>query len=539
MASNLVQLSFKAGIQRDGTSFQGDYCIDGQWVRFQRGKPKKMKGMKGSSAANMINLNISDFSFLPNNNQIFYYMAGNLGVYSGSLDKDTFNSLAAPVNLFNAYGNNPLVKWSSTTIIRNNIKYAVFLSADNANDISQNTASRLFYGPVFGAGQLTEVNIGAHPLVNGGLCYAHPFLFLYGSNGLVLYSSLSAANVPISFPPAAAAGTNGSINITSDKVIYGAPIRGGANSPSLLFWTLSAVVRWTNIGDDVVKFKSEVISSSSSILSSKSVVEYDGLFFWVGTERFFVYNGVVQEMANPANLNYFFDNIDMNFRQNVFGVKNLKYGEIWWFYPEKIGTPGRDPGFPAGVNTRAIIYNKRENSWYDTAISRDSGFYSEDFGFLATYGRSLTDPVNPPVTKYLWRHEFNNNEVIEGVGAFDRPITSSITTPIFGWSCFNPATAANNTKSAPVDRWTELRRIEPDFILDAAADMSVVVKTQDYAQSPVVSSAAFTFNGRGGANLVEKIDLRIQGRQMFLTFESSSNFEMGNIMLLLGIGDGQ
>lgn len=33
--------------------------------------------------------------------------------------------------------------------------------------------------------------------------------------------------------------------------------------------------------------------------------------------------------------------------------------------------------------------------------------------------------------------------------------------------------------------------------------------------------------------------MRVQGRQMSLTFSSDGYFEMGNIMMLLGIGDGQ
>ena len=34
------------GIKRDGTKFEGDSYTDGQWVRFQRGLPRKMGGYK-------------------------------------------------------------------------------------------------------------------------------------------------------------------------------------------------------------------------------------------------------------------------------------------------------------------------------------------------------------------------------------------------------------------------------------------------------------------------------------------------------------
>ena len=49
MTANLYPLIYSPGIQRDGTSFQSEYCIDGQWIRFQRGKVKKIGGMKGTT----------------------------------------------------------------------------------------------------------------------------------------------------------------------------------------------------------------------------------------------------------------------------------------------------------------------------------------------------------------------------------------------------------------------------------------------------------------------------------------------------------
>lgn len=527
MASNLVLLTFRPGIQRDGVAFQGDYCTDGQWVRFQRGKPKKIGGMKAASDATINNKIATDMLLLPYNNQIYSYIAHTTGIIS-SVITTGFDFATNQGNLLNGY-NNPNVKWQIETVIRNNQKTVVFLATNNALNIADNTAPRLFYGIALTPNtQLTEV-LNINPLLNGGMCYAAPYLFLYGSNGFVQYS---ANNDPLNFIiNAENPASGGSIPISKDKVIWGRPIRGGTNSPAVLFWTLSSVVRITNAGEKTVDFKIDVISNSSSILSSKCVVEYDGLFFWPGTDRFFIYNGIVQEMVNNTNLNYFFDNIDMNFRQKVFGVKNPKYGEIWWYYPEKEETPGRNAALPAGTNTRALIYNKRENSWYDTAIYRDCGVFSDDLGILATYGMSLTNPVVG--TTNIWRHEFSINESVQN--GFNNAINSSFTTPIFAWASFNPVYSANSpSRGQPTDRWTELKRIEPNFILANADNMTVTVNTQTYAASPIVSSAAITFNGT-----TEKIDMRNQGRQMSLTFSSGSNFEMGNILMLLGIGDGQ
>jgi len=46
MSATLYPLTYSAGVQRDGTSFQSNYCIDSSWVRFQRDKIRKIGGMK-------------------------------------------------------------------------------------------------------------------------------------------------------------------------------------------------------------------------------------------------------------------------------------------------------------------------------------------------------------------------------------------------------------------------------------------------------------------------------------------------------------
>ena len=37
---------FRSGVQRDGTQFDSPMYIDGRWVRFQRGRPRKIGGYK-------------------------------------------------------------------------------------------------------------------------------------------------------------------------------------------------------------------------------------------------------------------------------------------------------------------------------------------------------------------------------------------------------------------------------------------------------------------------------------------------------------
>ena len=521
MTANLYPLIYSPGIQRDGTQFQSEYCLDGQWIRFQRGKVKKIGGMKGA-ITNKGEVRVTNLTIFPlpsARGQILILICGEQGI-SAQLNSPDWVNIGWNDLLNGALP--PSVMWETETVIDKGSGQAfiVFMQTNNALDIAQNSASRFFsieISRAINSALSIDVLQGVNPLINGGLCFAAPYLFLYGSNGLVQYSQ--SAN-PFVF----AGADSGALTISNDKVIYGRPIRGGSNSPSLLFWTLSSVVRVTNVGGDAVLFKSDTISTSSSILSSKCVVEYDGLFFWPGTDRFFVYNGIVQEMDNRMNLNYFYDNIDMERRQQVFGVKNTKYGEIWWFYPVR-GV--------AGANSRAIVYNKRENFWYDTAISRTAGVFSPDFGFMCTYGLPL---VNLTGGQNIWRHELGVvQDEASGGGRSIAPIPSSFTTPIFSWVAFPPRT--NNRYTTPsqfVNRWVDLQRIEPDFVTTVGVPdrFEVLVNTQEYAQSPVVTSEPVQFARNTG-----KLDMRVQGRNMSLTFRSIDNFEVGHIILLLGMGD--
>jgi hypothetical protein len=523
MAANIFPLLYNPGIQRDGTTFQSEYCTDGQWIRFQRGKVRKIGGMKGAitvaSSARVTNLAIFPSA---DEQEILIFICSEQGLFA---------QINSPGWILTANNNllqevlPPTVMWTTETVVHDKKTYIVFMQNNNAININDNSVAKFYRKEIItalaGTVEITALP-GVDPSINGGLCFSFPFLFLYGSNGLVQYSRSSD---PFNFD-----GENSdSFSISTDKVIFASPIRGGSNSPTLLFWTLSSVVRVTNAlsssdSGAEADFQSDVISNSSSILSSKCVVEYDGLFFWPGTDRFFVYNGIVQEMDNRLNLNYFFDNIDMARRQQVFGVKNTKYGEIWWFYPVIGG---------AGANSRAVVYNKRENFWYDTAISRTAGVFSSDFGFMSTYGEPIVAGSTPQL---LWKHEVGVvQEGISGGALSTVVIPSYFTTPIFSWVAFPPKVGRTAYSSQLINRWIDLQRIEPDFITGGVASaFQVVANTREYAQSPITSSVPVVFG-----NTTTKVDMRVQGRNMSLTFSSTGPFEVGQIMLLLGIGDGR
>jgi hypothetical protein len=207
--------------------------------------------------------------------------------------------------------------------------------------------------------------------VSGGVVSLHPYLFVYGNNGLI--RNCAAGNLQ-DWVSADANETN----VATGKIVQGLPVRGGSNAPSGLFWSLDSLVRVSFIGGAGTPpqyWRYDIISSQSSILSSQSAIEYDGIYYWCGVDRFLLYNGVVKEIPNGMNQNYFFDNLNYAQRQKVWATKVPRYGEVWWFYPRGDATECTD----------AIIYNIRESVWYDAGQAlgarRSAGYFSQVFAF--------------------------------------------------------------------------------------------------------------------------------------------------------------
>jgi hypothetical protein len=166
--------------------------------------------------------------------------------------------------------------------------------------------------------------------------------------------------------------------VATGKIVQGLPVRGGSNAPSGLFWSVDSLIRVSYIGGTGTPpqyWRYDIISSQTSIMSSQCAIEYDGIYYWIGTDRFLLYNGTVKEIPNDMNQNYFFDNLNYVQRQKVWATKVPRYGEIWWFYPRGDATECTD----------AIVFNVREQIWYDAGQAlgarRSAGYFSQVFAY--------------------------------------------------------------------------------------------------------------------------------------------------------------
>lgn len=504
-------LNVAPGIQRDGTALDTNRYSDGEWVRFQReaGRPRKIGGYRAISA-------VLD---APTRGSFAWSRGGYLQLMSFSdapyMEQITINAAGSGSNVqrrqFQTVGLEPRPDYlwqidSMYDAAAGSEQTMVFAHpGKNLINIDNDETSPIYYANVVATDGTFEDFQAITPTndirVSGGLICLPPYLVLFGSDGSVMWSN---ENEPRNFTT----GSAGTARITGSKIVRALPLRGGAQSPAALLWSLDSVYRMFFIGGQAI-FKFDPLSSQSTVLSSNGIIEYDGKYYWVGADRFLTYDGTVHELPNTTNLNFFFDNLNFEQRQKVWATKVTKYGEIWWHFPK---------GESEECN-HAIIYNVRLNCWYDTPVSRTSGVAPGVFPYPIWFeledGRSKA-----------WIHEWGWDKAD---GEEVTAIRSSFETADFGF----PTGGSDSEKAVGANRWTRVMRVEPDF--DMEGEMTLQVIGSDFAQSEEKTSEVFTFGKTTG-----KIDLREQRREIRLRFTSNDqngHYDTGKVILHLDVGD--
>ena len=538
MAENIVQIRSQPGIKRDGTRFEGDAYVDGQWVRFQRGLPRKMGGYRSinkyleGQVRTLMEYTQDSLTYIHGgsaNKVERFYIDGN---YNTSVITDR-----TPTSSFTVSDEN---MWQfDVSYDTTNGNQIVAQVAPNLNCICNSTGGELFVGDLLGTSALTRVtNVPSNFNCTGGVVTLPPYTFAFGNDGYVAWS---APNAPNDFTSSGA----GNAYVTGQKIIKGMPLRGGpGNSPSGLFWSADALIRGSYIGGAGPAFQFDTISSQTSIMSAACVIEYDGIFYWIGTDRFLMFNGVVREIENNMNQNFFFDNINMRYRQKVFAMKVPRYGEIWWCFPKGDST---EPN-------HAIIFNVRENTWYDTALpnnGRSAGVFpavfrkplmagsepyllADDTRITETGGdiRITEDGVDYRVTEEsgeprykFWVHEVGTDE-IDGIN--ENPVQSYFETADLSL----PVTAQQNNA-------LQVLLLEPDFV--QSGPMTVQVRGRANARAQEVNGDVMTIPETASTPQEQVVFFKTQRRELRFRFESNcigGDYQMGLVLAHVQPGDG-
>jgi hypothetical protein len=657
MTKKVFALDTKPGIQRDGTVFDADCYNDGRWVRFQRGRPRKMGGYReivndlaGPSRGiylnpqqnfnNVFNGYSSGLQVLPISNTGtgsgitditltgFTANANNLWQFDTFFDGTGTNTnllLAHPgrnLSLIDNNTNTPVLGGDINGTSLNPIGVFTAVAATITSGLTTITMSAA--NTQIGAGQLvtgtgipsgaTVVSIATTTLtisapatangssitltfdnqisVSGGVVSLHPYVFVYGNNGLIKNCSAGNVNDWVSVDA-------NEVSVATGKIVQGLPVRGGSNAPSGLFWSLDSLIRVSFIGGTGTPpqyWRYDLISSQSSILSSQSVIEYDGVYYWCGVDRFLLYNGVVKEIPNTFNQNYFFDNLNYEQREKIWVTKVPRFGEIWWFYPSGTATECNN----------AVIYNTRENVWYDAGFAlgaqRSAGYFSQVFHYpiasdwnVNATGGILTATITNGGSAYT-NGTYTNRALTGGAGTgatANITVAGGIVTAVAinghgtGYAVGNTLSASipggagfvltvatlmsfvslfqneigtdkvvgalsvaiesyfetndlglvsgGPSQPSPIgeNRWLRLERVEPDFI--QSGDMELYVTGRPFAQITDETTGPYVFSPSTG-----KIDMREQRRELRLKFVSNvagGTYQLGKVLLDADVGD--
>jgi hypothetical protein len=151
-----------------------------------------------------------------------------------------------------------------------------------------------------------------------------------------------------------------------------------------------------------------LLGDNISIIGPNAAVVASGVVYWMGVDKFYVYDGRVQTL-NCDLRRYIFSDINQDQSAQVFCSTNEGFNEVWWFYCS------------AGSSTvdKYVVYNYLEKIWYYGTMARtawlDSGLL--DFPIAATYSNNLVyheDGINDnattttlPIDAYISSSEFD------------------------------------------------------------------------------------------------------------------------------------
>lgn len=572
----ILKIASQPGIQRDGSSYNTPNYTDGQWCRFWEGCPRKMGGYVYMLTGNTE----------PVRDMFSVSKPSSIDLYLGR--ESTVSYINLNYNGIPVAGTDPLVPLGSpltpeidrtpqtgfTTNTNNLWDFDLFTDtesfgvdnatlcvvaqvAPNADDVSNTEPGALFYGSVSNNLPLTQIfyDDGTPVLASGGLVVIPPLVVAYGNDGNIAWSDDGKVT---------AWSRSNFLNLGNTKVVRGFNLRG--SSPTGIFWTLNAVIRaqYTQITTSTAgvattetTFISSTVDNSITIMSPDSIVEYDQMYFWVGTDQFYFYNGIVNKLPNTMNSNYFFEGIDLKNRSKVWGMVVRKYSEIWWFYPRQFNQDGTVN--TTGECNAALIFSTQSSIWYDTWLDRGSGVPTSIFPFPIMASNKLTTIATAGglITSYpIWFHEQGSDAALYNSGSGTPTPTTGIQynlTPIKSW--FTTAWIDLFSQDPTASVWLANRRLAPDFSYLYAGNgvpapdvpsppMTFVVANRDYPQSePLYDPESVTDPTVGGYQFwgdTAFVDLSSQGTIVSFTFTSNAIYgfyQMGKTLYFLEKGD--
>jgi hypothetical protein len=156
-------------------------------------------------------------------------------------------------------------------------------------------------------------------------------------------------------------------------------------------------------------FGLQELGDNISIMSPRAAITANNIAYWMGLDKFYVYDGRVQTL--PCSLReYVFKDLNYSQADQVISGTNEGFNEVWWFYPS---------GNSNWVD-RYVIYNHLEQVWYYGNLGRTAwldiasrqlplAMYTDedqDPGILYTHESGIDD-AELPMESFIQSSDFD------------------------------------------------------------------------------------------------------------------------------------
>jgi hypothetical protein len=239
----------------------------------------------------------------------------------------------------------------------------------------------------------------------------------------------------------------------------------------------------------------QTMADNISIIGPNAVTVANNTAYWMGDDKFYVYNGRTQTLRCDLR-QYIFQSFNFEQRDQVFAGTNEAFNEVWWWYPSAGST----------VPDRYAVYNYSEDIWYYGNLTRTAWLDS------ASSGR----PVGA-VDNRLVVHETG---VDDGTNGTLVPIPASINSAEFDiedgqnfgfiWRVVPDVTFRGSTANNPAITMTLLP------LQSSGSGYNNPASVAGSNSAPVVRSAVLPVEQFTGI-----IYTRVRGRQMSMKVEST------------------
>ena len=279
----------------------------------------------------------------------------------------------------------------------------------------------------------------------------------------------------------------------------GSTIVGGVSTrQENLIWTDSALYSMQYVGYPYV-WGFFLLMDNISIMSPNAMITVNNITYWMGREKFYMYNGTVSTL--PCSLRqYVFDDINKAQAYQVFCGSNEGYNEVWWFYVSASSN--------GTTIDKYVIYNYLDNAWYYGTMGRtawlDTGIQpyplAADYNNRLLYHESSVDDVSgsTPVAidSYVMSSDFD-------VGNGDHFS--------FVWRMLPDVNFNGSNVNNPYLTMTLIPRRDSGSA-QGTADIPTVTSANNYATAPEYTIQQFT----------GQVYTRLRARQMAFKIESNS-----------------